>query len=72
VLEREALDDENPWVQDRFPATERTRAFLEHGLDSVSDAPQLYVGGCLVNEPASPWVRVEGESDWRLALQGRP
>lgn len=72
VLEREALADENPWAQDRFRATDRMRALLEHGLDSVSDAPQLYVGGCLVNDPASPRVRVEDESGRRLALHAGP
>ena len=72
VLDREELADENPWAQDRFRANDRTRVLLEHGLDNVGDAPQLYVGGCLVNDPASPWVRIEDGSDWRLALQGRP
>ena len=72
VLEREALADENPWRQDRFRATERTRALLSHGLDNVGDAPQLYVGGCVVNDPASPWVRIEDDFGWRLALQCRP
>lgn len=72
VLEREEVVDDNPWAQDRFRATERTRALLEHGLDKVSDAPQLHVGGCIVNDPASPWVRIEDDSGWRLARQGRP
>lgn len=72
VLEHEALADENPWAQDRFRATERTRALLSHGLDRVDDAPQLYVGGCVVHDPASPWVRIEDDSGWRLAPHGRP
>lgn len=72
VLEREELVDENPWAQDRFRATDRTCALLAQGLDNVSDAPQLYVGGCVVNDPASPWVRIEDDSGWRLALHGRP
>lgn len=72
VLHREAVADENPWAQDRFRATDRSRALLDLGLDSVGDAPQLYVGGCLVNDPASPWIRIEDESGWRLELQGRP
>lgn len=72
VCEREELVDQNPWEQDRFRANDRTRALLERGLDNVSDAPQLYVGGCVVNDPASPWVRIEDNSGWRLALQGRP
>ena len=69
-MEREELVDKNPWAQDRFRATDRTRALLEHGLENVSDAPQLYVGGCVVNNPASPWVRIQDDSGWRLALQG--
>lgn len=70
VLQRETLVDENPWARDQFRATDRTRALLDHGLDSVGDAPQLHVGGCLVNDPASPWVRIEDAAGWRLALQG--
>ena len=69
MLEREALADENPYAQDRFRATDRTRALLDHGLDGVGDAPQLYVGGCVVNDPASPWVRIENGSGWRLELR---
>jgi hypothetical protein len=71
VLEHEALADDNPWEQDRFRATARSRALLHHGLDSVGDAPQLYVGGCLVNDLTSPWVRVEDDSGWRLARHAR-
>lgn len=71
VLEREVIVDENPWVQDRFRATNRSRALVEKGLGSVGDAPQLYVGGCLVNDLTSPWVRAEDESGWRLALHAR-
>jgi len=69
VLEREALADQDPYAQDRFRATDRTRALLCRGLDDVGDAPQLYVGGCVVNDPAWPWVRIEDDSGWRLALQ---
>jgi hypothetical protein len=71
VLEREAVDDENPWVQDRFRATDSSRALIDHGLDGVDDAPPLYVGGCLVNDRTSPWVRIEDESGWKLALHAR-
>ncbi len=66
VLARERLDDVNPWKQDRFRATARSRALLERGLDGVADAPPLYVGGCLVNDPTSPWVRIESGAGWRL------
>lgn len=72
ALEHEELDDDNPWEEDRFRATARTRVLLEHGLDNVADAPQLYVGGCLVNDPASPWVRIEDDAGWRIVLQRRP
>jgi len=72
VLEREEVDDKTPWEQDRFRATARTRALLDQGLANVGDAAQLYAGGCLVNDPASPWVRVESDSGWQLALHARP
>jgi hypothetical protein len=72
VLEREALVASDrilgkPRTQDRFRATARTRALLEHGLESVGDGPLMYVGGCRVNDPASPWFRIESASGWRLA-----
>jgi hypothetical protein len=67
VLERETLDDQNPYEQDRFRATDRARALLSDGLDRVSDAPPMYVGGCRVNDPASPWVRIAAAAGWRLA-----
>lgn len=67
ALEREELVDDNPWAQDRFRANDRTRALLRRGLDNVGDAPQLYVGGCVVNDPTSPWVRIEDASGWHLA-----
>lgn len=71
VVEHEEVVDQNPWVRDRFRATARSRALLEHGLDNVSDAPQLHVGGCVVNDPASPWTRIEDAGGWRLALDVR-
>jgi len=71
VLKHETVNDEDPWVQDRFRATERSRAMLVHGLAQVGDAPQLYVGGCLVNDITSPWIRVEDDSGWRLALNAK-
>ena len=67
ALEREARDDDSPFEQDSFRATVGTRRLLEHGLDSVVDAPPLYVGGCRVNDPATPWVRVTDQDGWRLA-----
>ncbi len=69
VLEHEANEDENPFVRDRFRATPRSRALAERGLGTVGDAPPLHVGGCVVNDPASPWVRIEEEAAWRLVLR---
>jgi hypothetical protein len=69
VCEREELIDRNPWEQDRFRATDRTRELVERGLDKVSDAPKLHVGGCVVNDAASPWIRVEDDGGWRLELR---
>jgi hypothetical protein len=71
ALAHEPLADENPWARDRFRATDRTRALLGHGLAGVGDAPQLYVGGCLVDDPTSPWVRREDDAGWRLARHDR-
>lgn len=68
AVEYEPIADENPYASDRFRATARTRTLIDHGLDGVGDAPPLHVGGCLVNDPASPWVRLEADSGWRLAL----
>jgi len=68
ALDREALTDVNPFKQDRFRANERTRALLERGFDRVDEVPQLHVGGCLVNDPVSTWVRVDSADRWRLAL----
>lgn len=68
ALEREERVDDNPWEQDQFRANGKTRTLLEHGLDNVADAPPLHVGGCLVNNPTSPWVRIEDDAGWRLAL----
>jgi hypothetical protein len=70
AIEHEPVANDKYFAQDRFRATDRTRALLRHGLDAVGDAPTQYVGGCVVNDPASPWVRIDGDSGWRLALQG--
>lgn len=70
VLEREIVAGEFAWYADRFRATDRSRALLDHGLGGVGDAPPLHVGGCLVNDPASPWGRIEDDAGWRLALHG--
>lgn len=67
VLEREEVADENPWTRDRFRANEKTRALVDEGLDWIDDAPSLHVGGCVVNNPASPWVRIEDGLGWRIA-----
>jgi hypothetical protein len=72
VLERESVTDDNPFEQDRFRTTDRARALLSRGLEGVADAPPMHVGGCRVNDPSSPWVRIEADSGWRLAAQGGP
>ena len=69
VLDREVLTDMNPYAQDRFRATDRVRALLDHGLERVGDAPPMFVGGCRVNDSTSPWVRIEDDDGWRLAAQ---
>jgi hypothetical protein len=51
-----------------FRATDRTRALLVNGLDEVGDAPPIYVGGCRIFDPASPWVRIIDDAGWRLDL----
>jgi hypothetical protein len=68
VLERETVEEDNPFEQDRFRATDRARALLSDGLERVGDAPPMYVGGCRVNDPSSPWVRIVDNAGWRLAL----
>jgi hypothetical protein len=52
---------------DEFRLTEQGRRLLEHGLERVDDAPPLHVGGCRINDPAAPWVRIDDTSGWRLA-----
>lgn len=34
-------------------------------------APSLYVGGCLINDPTTPWVRVAEGDGWRIAAGPR-
>jgi hypothetical protein len=68
VLEREPAEKDNLYDEDRFRATDRARALLSDGLERVSDAPPMQVGGCRVNGPASPWVRIDDDAGWRLAL----
>lgn len=53
--------------QDAFRLTDRARALLAQGLESVGDAPVIDVGGCKLGDPAAPWVRVADGSGWRLA-----
>ena len=49
-----------------FRRTERTRALVSNGLEGVGDAPPIYVGGCRINDPTTPWLRVADESGWRI------
>lgn len=38
--------------------TDAGRALRDGGADSVTAMPPWWIGGCRVNDPASPWVRV--------------
>jgi hypothetical protein len=52
-----------------FRSTDRARALLTNGLVGVGDAPPIYVGGCRLNDPTSPWVRVMASGlhpEWSL------
>jgi hypothetical protein len=59
-------DDDNPFEQDVFRLTDRTRALLANGLEGVGDAPPIYVGGCRIYDPSSPWVRIADAAVWRI------
>ncbi|HEX7938234.1 MAG TPA: hypothetical protein VF483_04530, partial [Gemmatimonadaceae bacterium] len=59
-------DHDNPLERDAFRLTDRARALLAGGLESVGDAPSLHVGGCRLNDPAAPWVRRADDSGWRI------
>jgi hypothetical protein len=68
AVAREVRDHNNDHrlEQDAFRLTDRTRAILANGLDEAGDAPQIYVGGCRIYDPAAPWVRVADGPDWRV------
>jgi hypothetical protein len=70
VIARDSRDEQNPFCQDVFTATDRTEVVVKDGLRGVADAPPLYVGGCLVNDPQEPWVRVFDDS-WRITRDER-
>ncbi len=52
--------------QDVFRLTDRARDLRDNGTETVLDVPPVYVGGCRVNDPASPWVRVVDGSESRI------
>ena len=54
---------------DRQPTlTDRGRALVADGAASVAELPPLHVGGCRVNDPASPWLRLRSPAGgWQLA-----
>lgn len=52
--------------QDVFRLTDKTRALLETGMETVGDPPPVYVGGCKLHDPAAPWVRVPDGASWRI------
>jgi hypothetical protein len=56
----------NRLEQDVFRITDRTRSILDDGLETVGDAPQVYVGGCRIYDQAAPWMRVADGSGWRM------
>jgi Domain of unknown function (DUF1835) len=64
--ELRAPSHDNRLEQEVFRLTAKTRALLADGLESVGDAPPIYVGGCRLNDPVAPWVRIADESGWRI------
>lgn len=68
AVAREVRDpnNDNPLERDAFRLTDKARALLVNGLEGVGDAPPIYVGGCRLNDPAAPWVRVAEDSGWRI------
>jgi len=68
VVAREVRDNDGQLECEKtlFRNTDRSRALLANGLESVVDAPSIYVGGCRLNDPTAPWVRVVDGSDWRI------
>ncbi|MFT3696890.1 MAG: hypothetical protein QM831_27360 [Kofleriaceae bacterium] len=71
VLERQSDFEvrgfhDDPFVADRFRATDLTRSRLTNGLDHVDSAPVMYIGGCRINDSATPFLRVDTDGGWRL------
>jgi hypothetical protein len=71
VVVREVRDDHDnddrlECERTMFRLTERTRALIVNGLEGVGAAPTIYVGGCRLNDPVSPWVRVADDAGWRI------
>lgn len=53
---------------DRAPRlTEAGRRLRDEGAPSVADLPPWWIGGCRVNDPATPWLRVATGGDWKIA-----
>jgi len=74
VVAREVGDDDGDSIEAQrtvFRGTDRARDLLVNGLESVGDAPPLYVGGCKLNDPASPWVRIIDDAGWTLDIMPR-
>jgi hypothetical protein len=74
VVAREVRDDDGDSIEAQrtvFRGTDRARDLLANGLESVGDTPPLYIGGCELNGPASPWVRITDDAGWRLDLMPR-
>jgi hypothetical protein len=68
IIERQCLGcaNGNLLEQDVFRLTDKTRTLLTDGLESVGDAPPVYVGGCRIHDPAGPWVRIADGDGWQI------
>jgi hypothetical protein len=52
---------------DRRPSlTEEGRRLVGDGVPTVSALAPLWVGGCRVNDPATPWLRLAEPDGWRI------
>jgi hypothetical protein len=65
VLERQGTET-SPRANRLYRLTAHGERLLERGMDSVDDAPPLWIGGCQVHHPAAPWVRRDDRADYRI------
>lgn len=52
-------DVDNPMKSFAYRRTERGRHLWEHGLNELSEAPPLPIGGTEAYQPSAPWVVFE-------------